>query len=335
MTKAPNLRLEVSLRLNDVANVEILENGDWVEFSSWLSSSYKGPAEELVGDPGFMAQQAWWKANGKFFDIINLPEEMGRLCFLEVLGSRLYPTLSNIQNPELIATHIGHGTSLNHDHNHNNDLHTEKPSNLAIMRTSKLVLERVVQAFWEQARLCFARARDLQVFATNSANLVQPTHFTNPGVPLAPNSINTLQRICLDFTVREYAHAFGLNVGWTNLVLPPIQTTRVLNLANIAPRLRDLEIHFPSAKHAALGTLPNSSKFYDVVPCQKTAIDRILTFAFNHIKHVRVIRLTGCIKNSTKAKWQARFAQFRRTGNDPPTLQAELTAIDQLNQSRV
>jgi hypothetical protein len=41
-------------------------------------------------------------------------------------------------------------------------------------------------------------------------------------------------------------------------------------------------------------------------------IDWIMTFVFEHIKHIRHINLLGCIKKSQKEKWLGMLAQQRK-----------------------
>lgn len=65
------------------------------------------------------------------------------------------------------------------------------------------------------------------------------------------------------------------------------------------------------------------------------AVDWILTFAFEHIKDIKTVHLTGCIKNATRKKWESRLQRYRYVGEIPATLHEEKEVIREMIKGRM
>ena len=93
------------------------------------------------------------------------------------------------------------------------------------------------------------------------------------------------------------------------------------------PQLKDLELVFGPTKWMLSNRKRYATRIreqewhpWDNVPCQKLLVDFVLASAWDHIRHVPAIKLSGYIKLSTKIKWKAAFEAYHSSGTEPAAL---------------
>lgn len=194
---------------------------------------------------------------------------------------------------------------------------------LAILHTNRQLYAETSDFLWKNTTKCFQQTSDFSQFLHH--RLQDPSDF------------NTLRSLELSFSHREYIYLFKVplppftqpSTGWNNEV---IHLWGCDGLADKLPTLTHVQkfsLRFTSPFDALIEDPwgytgdKNGHEWYtdrndnrDVhgfqATCLRTIVDWILTFAKNYIKHFPEIELGGAIKDSTKLKFDAIFADEKK-----------------------
>ena len=232
---------------------------------------------------------------------MDLPIELRRIIFEYVIApaGEVYPLRkvwrhgwrSNTTLEECENAHITLGIGYIREEARHGEFREPKeahekvlPPELALLCVSKQVKDEVLKAGWEGPKRCFY---DHQIF----------TAVADSKVGAAAN-FNFLGRIQLSFTNKAWFKFFGIEVESV------LHQTESESLAPYLARLNSLahlEIRFRAPDDGYPGDPWGEQAL--ATSCQTVMVDWIMTFAFESIKHIANINLTGCIKKPQKNKW--------------------------------
>lgn len=276
---------------------------------------------ELTDEHGVGHQQERWASNGKSFNLDELPGELMRHVFFEALQPRsaldllgISPAFDNPNGGKDPRYMFGTGIFVD-----------DMPANRELLLVSKEVQETAFEIVWIYSR---------QVFQT-SADFVRFYRVHNQ------LSYVTLNKVCFAFAMEDWAQVMGIpisnNVQRFNF--DPANPNRDHTLMQLLRQLQDLQIYFRSSKHTSppppvrtvAATEDREAEeeeakeprdypadaLLTVMPYQRVICNAILVYAWPWIKDVGKIRLSGCIKDSTKALWLERHLVYRFQGVEP------------------
>jgi hypothetical protein len=170
------------------------------------------------------------------------------------------------------------------------------PPSLNLLYVSKQVKEEALCIGWEYSKRCF----------------ISPYMFTSVAdskIGVAKR-LDVLGRIQLSFTVRSWFKFFGVEA------VPVFNQNLSASLGYYLGELKDtcnLEIRFRDPEDGYNGDPWGDNT--GATTCQTIIVDWILTWAFEHVKYIKYISLTGCVKKPQKEKWLEVLARQRADGD--------------------
>lgn len=255
-------------------------------------------------------QVTWWNNNGKHFRLLDLPPELRKLIYVEILGGGII--LPQVQGNRVtlgrgftVGTKDRPGSKLDPDIEH---------PNIQILRTSRQIYEEATDAVWEGAIQRFNWTSDFSEF-----NIHHIQHFGHPKV---------LTRVQFELPASLYFELIGISTqsDW------PFQSSRLGDEAVAIEALKNLQtvrsVDFrfisPYHENAIDPWIEDSVQLTSVGhSCQKTWIHWFFTLGFEQLrdwtykgydKENKItimktkITMSGCIKTSTREEWEAIFA---------------------------
>ncbi|KAF2838275.1 hypothetical protein M501DRAFT_1017296 [Patellaria atrata CBS 101060] len=276
------------------------------------------PHRDLCGQAGYDAQWRWWVRNGKTFDIMRLPSEIRELLYFHTLGFSITPVSKSIPpfpkaRPKWHAK-LGQRQcafallprgSPEQPVSPLHKMTTDRP-NLEILRLNKQIGEEALYMAWTRTPKYFS----------------MPWHAYGFFRALDTVPYTALRVLHLDFEMKDWFIFFGVSLpGIMNTFRSEFGCGKKLKEIT---QIQMLTMEFPSTKYGALydpwayidGLLSRGGATYPQTSCQKVLVDWILSFGFEYIKHIPRIELKGCVKDSTRRKWESIFDE-RREGKFP------------------
>ncbi|CAN9097592.1 unnamed protein product [Alternaria alternata] len=307
----------------------------WVLLKDWLLSSYKSvkrlsDGSGLVGEKGYRAQRKWWKLNGKYFRLFDLPAEVRMTVFEFALGPRIYPLAERDSG----SVRLGIGFSNWPDRDtpgrrmeERSFMHQSKRGlglglglqrvtgcsayepNIALLSVNRQTYIEALQAGWENTRKCF--------FST--------LHFSSVLAATTKPKYNWLNHIILDFTMIDWFDMFNLKDmldSEPRTYLQKGNSKSFSTLLSTLDKLSTLQLWFRSPDEGhwwypvgiqtiLVDKLNNIWDDNDVrrTCCQRTMVDLIMTFAWPCVKDLRAkVTVGGILKEDTKKKWNELLA---------------------------
>jgi hypothetical protein len=156
--------------------------------------------------------------------------------------------------------------------------------NLTLLYVSRQVHNEALTVGWSGPKRCFI---DNLVFTAVADSKVGIAH-----------NFKVLNKIQLDFTAKSWLKFFGLEID------PIFHEDESASFGRYLAGLGDqatLEIRFRDPDDGIGGDSWGLASGW--TSCQTVIIDWILTFAFQHVKHVKYINLSGHSKKPQKEKW--------------------------------
>ncbi|KAF2130386.1 hypothetical protein P153DRAFT_356163 [Dothidotthia symphoricarpi CBS 119687] len=277
----------------------------WMPLKTWLLSM-QSPTSRLDGERGFKAQRKWWRLNGQKFRLLDLPAEVRMLVFEHAFGPRLYPlsTVSahdafdeSARQNAAVKLGLGRYNAKDHANPHtglswltsgcpaNTIDYTVPAPNLALLRVSKQVFREALCAGWENTRKTF----------------FSPRHFASVLDAGITPSFNWLNKLILDFSMKEWFEFFGI----TFRPVFHMEFAECLGyLLLTLPTLVSLQIWFRSPddgwKYSPWGCFDTLSLY---ICCQRTMVDWVMTFAWPFVKDLPKVIIGGAVKRDSKRKW--------------------------------
>ncbi|KAH6865969.1 hypothetical protein BKA58DRAFT_471887 [Alternaria rosae] len=232
---------------------------------SWVLSLVT-PSDGL-GENGWQLQRKWWASNGQSFPIMT---------------GKIYPDARRHRDLQGFVVTLGSRC--------NRSPSRADPPNYVVLRANKQIHEEALKAAWEGTTKHFAHWIWLEnvVYALNS-----------------PSGYYWLTHVQLCMSTSNCYEFLGMQVDPVLRLLP--RPSRACMLQDI-PTLKNLGIVFGTPysydSNPWFGTRRLDGLPIEQHPCHKIMVEWGLIFAFPYLKHIPNVRLTGCIKTSTKLKWE-------------------------------
>ncbi|KAF1957027.1 hypothetical protein CC80DRAFT_593040 [Byssothecium circinans] len=288
--------------LNGIAQLEVMTVEEdmklWMDLRAWMRKTFEwhDPFEATLLGYQHEEMDFWWRGNGKYFRLLKLPLELREMIYLAAIGHIIIPKAEKI-----ITFGTGYSYGEKGRPGLTRDPNIERP-NLNLLLVSRQIKQEVNGAVWMQA---YKRFR-----ATTRIEL--PHHAFRRYKELAPP--RALNRLQLEMSAACYFDFICYSMEPGPVVSTPPDGLRVRALHGI-PSLRYLDFRFMSPKHPD-AVCPWSYENLRIRStgigseiahsCQETWIDWFFTLAFDQLPKLRV-SMSGCIKDSTRAKWEPRF----------------------------
>lgn len=325
----------------DIAALEALDvdaTKAWIPLRDWMIEKYEWHDTYERKLPRFQQEEmtTWWESNGKHFALLDLPGEMREALYLEIIGRVIVPRVKTCASREKIITVgslFGNGRNVNPENTIVVDKKTGnrhrkgskeiaifgnglrggqgrpgarldpeiEPPNLAILATCRRVHDEVLDAVWRQATKRFRAS------SCNHLALANKDRVPLPDIKfkkLAPP--NALRKVQLEFSARCYFQLLAIEPAQEHPFLRKTRGGFHIAMLKAINTIQDLDFRFMSPKHrdavcpwywGTLGMHKHS--------CQKTWVDWFFTFALAHLDGCNFnITMSGCVKNSTRAKWE-------------------------------
>ncbi|KAF2794800.1 hypothetical protein K505DRAFT_360752 [Melanomma pulvis-pyrius CBS 109.77] len=310
----------------EIDSFEVNYKSNWIPLKTFIDSppiltdTSLNWAKYREEKGGYVWQYNWWQNNGRHFRLLDLPEELRRQIFIQVLGPEVYPQKkrgSGHNEKDIKPMVLRQGCTyeyLDRDTARaTEDIipYRESKPNRAIFYLNKQVLREARRAGWEGTLKCFKYYQD---FPHYDGSLDR--HSSGAGGNMDSYgmlSFNYLNRVSLNLGNDGYFALFGLNCQPFRLeneypnprFLEIMKSTQYLELCFRNP--------FEGWSNDPWCTLHDAMDLpaKDRGSCQKIIVDWILTFAKPYIEHIPKIELTGFIKHSTKGKWDTIFEEQR------------------------
>jgi hypothetical protein len=310
-----------------VDKVHVRQGGEWIPLIEWMLQ---------LADTGILIKRSiaqstylWHRRSKQQFRLMDLPVELRLLIFERIIaptgevyplsqanhfGSLEYTTQQQRKNAHII---LGLGYSRDcsilsrmmwvgdyRDYVPTEDRVTTPPPNLNLLFVSKAVNAEALRAGWEGVKRCFIDHKIFAAVADSKVGVAQ--------------RFNCLGRIQLSFDNAGWFDFFGVKVG---LILEQTQSESLGHYLSRLNHRASLEIRFRDPSDGAIGDpwygrgdttiadCPHPS-------CQTVLIDWILALAYQHIKHIRDVRIVGCVRKPQKQKWQAILGKRMEYDND-------------------
>ncbi|KAK3110228.1 hypothetical protein LTR53_015692 [Teratosphaeriaceae sp. CCFEE 6253] len=301
--------------------------------SEWLAGLGVPELEHCTGARGYDLQHKWWSRRGKFCDFLALPVLVQRKILLHVVGevcavvdrSSSQPAYL-LQAPESrIEAFVSCNWFPTYAWNNNT-----VPICQSILRTNKTVRQEMQNIMQHHVTKRFGRA-----------HIFDELTF----LPEFPR-LDFLSRLQLALSDRDFLHFIGADVECAepHRIYSDFPGCPAVALSTM-PNVRYLEFYFESI-HSCKGCLrPCAKPIRDDQngndepglttgacelerPCRKAMVDYVLCFAYEYVKHISKINLTGYIKDSTKQRWlRLLHIVYDRRNSDVQRLDERLEAL--------
>lgn len=271
-------------------------------------------------------QADWWAANGLKFNFIGLPAELRTNIYRQVIGPYVWPRfpiwssgpqewqhelcLFDVDSPDHYLSALYHPKFSDQYHFDPNGARIPSPTALPIV--NRQIQNEYLKVLFENTYKHFKRTWDF----VEMIPYMQTIHF------------NCLRRISLGLMNSEFFDLIGVYAdrdlrslfqsGHTPAIemLGHIETLECLNFHfQMSPQVEydvpDADFEIPWRTFAD----PWAHKWSTRPPhvsCQKIIVDWILTLAFDYIRQIREVTLSGHVKLSTRAKWETIFADEQK-----------------------
>ncbi|KAL6712182.1 hypothetical protein ACN47E_000059 [Coniothyrium glycines] len=302
----------MSSKMTSSAAAWIRMTYDWNEKLDW---------EMRFTEDQFEEQRLWWQGTGQHFRLLDLPLELRETVYLQVIGPVVVPIVHSSTNKDKNSAHnnvLGHGHSYGPPRydgaRRDPNVH---PPNLDILRTNKQIHGEALKVAY-----CDTTKR----LRHNARNIIETILAESPHPAF-------LRRVQLELSALHYFQSIAIKPAFRNpwrksASSPPRSAPRPASsarkipahISNISFRLSDLtvfpslhflDLRFISPKHATAvcpWTRALDPANHTDHSCQKVWIDYFLVFAWDTLRHLHArgvaLSLSGCIKHSTRAKWQ-------------------------------
>jgi hypothetical protein len=300
-----------------LTDLEVKSSEDWQSFLEWEASALE--MLEIYGD-SLIEQSAWWADNGMVFQLMDLPLELRETIFDEITGPYLWPHTARLQPVQLEQTYT--------------------QSSLEPIRMFDPTMVNWRDPTWKRL------IGSLQFHLDPSGNRPPSTSIIGTNTQIKSEFCNNAYRnvtmhfqddFNLQLAIRSpqiSCHIRSISIGYPNSFLfkfvgfeqdprqPFIPTDRIpVKILCQLKTLEHLEFHFqvtppdPSNRMACLEPFLRriQTNNMTVVTCQKVLVDWFLTLALVYIRHIPHISISGHVKNSTRANWEAIFEDERQS----------------------
>jgi hypothetical protein len=275
-----------------------------MSFAGWLADLKDPPDDGIFKEEGWKEQHAWWMANGKTFNIMQLPTELRLLILEQAVGVEHYPGHQD-QGP---FSFLGAGSEKLRYPSWYSSFPADPTKRLIPMPNTNILFT---------CKQLYSETRHHLLYGSSKAFLDDSMldQYLHYRPRRSSGSLDFLVHLDLDFSLGDYLGFFGFHRPFRILQHP--KTVPAIQLKSLAT-LKTLGLHFRSTLLSASENpfrVPSSlvgtrSDGYST-PCQKISVDWILTCAKQYIEHIPRVYLTGYIKTSTKTKWETILADER------------------------
>ncbi|KAF1850154.1 uncharacterized protein K460DRAFT_350253 [Cucurbitaria berberidis CBS 394.84] len=284
-----------------VDKIHVRVKGVWVPIKDWL---LRFADTDLLRRRGTTSVTYFFRKRSKQpFRLMDLPVEIRLMIFEFAIApaGKVYPRSKASKNdwPADVSKvkpqdeHITLGIGYNNTSSQRVEVYQETPPpNLSLLYINKKVKDEALKAGWEGLKRCFV---DYPAFSSVAESKI--------GVA---TRFNILGHIELSFTSKAWFEFFGIEVK------PIIHLTESISLGHHLTRLNErthLEIRFRDPEDGYIGD-PWGETF-ERTTCQTIMVDHILTLAFEHIKHIKDIKITGFVRKPQKDYWHDILAKER------------------------
>jgi hypothetical protein len=282
----------IKLNIEDVA---MGVAGRWWSFLEWMKVEYGS----RTGNNYTLFD--WWQVNGRKFRFMDLPYEL-RMCIYEQITSPYiwpHPALKaekiNYFCPEVYSKDLHRPAGLGELFLRAPSGH-RAPSPTSLPAVNKQIAEEFREFVAKHTQPHFRFPRQLRLLLDN------------------PKFTHSLRRVAIGAPNWRFFRLLGYK-GTMWSPFQPAQETTLISMFKEITTLEHLDFHFQTAMSQSVTWDPWSRvRAYNGqndVSCQKVFVDWFLTFALEHIRHVRKITLSGHVKASTREKWEAIFEEER------------------------
>lgn len=335
---------EVSI--NDMQVFDVQYTKSWMPLCDWMRMEFEWhDAREWKQDGGRQLQLDnqvfWWNSNGKHFPFLRLPAEMRELIYLEIIGGGII--VPQVRSSETAGSTItlghgllngpmdGPGSKLDPDIDHPNP---------RILLVNRQVRVEATNTIWRRAVKRLNPTSNLTIY-----NIHQIRHHGHPGA---------LNRIQLEMNAARYFKLIGITPSqWQPFGQTAATTVTIASLKALRT-VKYLDFRFISPKHehalcpwgaitprpSAVAPWPGAitpwpgaitrSSIPTYHSCQRIWIDWFFTFALKQLRGWKCqwrdndlklvtrdvqITMSGCIKTSTRNKWEQIFKAVHDSGD--------------------
>jgi hypothetical protein len=273
----------------NVETIHVRLDSEWLPVQQWLVQL----ADEsiLAKRSTFSITYFWHKRGGKHFRLMDLPVELRLMIFDRMIApsGEIYPLnkalllafrQATIAQPTHEYSYITLGGGYRKDDITSGSMYEPEPwaleyrepvppPNLNLLYVSKQVKEEALRIGWEYSKRCFINPYIFTTVADSKIGVAK--------------RFDVLGRIQLSFTVRSWFKFFGVEA------VPVFNQDLSASLGYYLGELKDtckLEIRFRDPEDGYNGDPWGTST--GSTTCQTVIVDWILTWAFEHIKHMKI-----------------------------------------------
>ena len=275
------------------SDLEVGIPGHWMSLENWLSkklSSLQRSRSE---------QQKLWSTDRDTFRLLDLPYEIRALIYEYITGPYVWPRLADRgQSLEIFGQSMWQ-YSQGHQYMCNPGGH--RPPNLSNIQ----FVSKQIRTEFHKIAMTSTTPHFL-----HSSTLVDVVPFLHG---------NWLHRISLGFPNYFYFYFLGFDSDrrMRHSSQAPIQILRKI------PTLTHLDLHFQVSRYA---NTPHENHIHSTshdpwnlwahnrtneISCQKVLLDWFFTIALETLRGIRFVTMSGHVKYSTRAKWEAIFDDER------------------------
>lgn len=327
----------------DIVHLEVLDvegTKSWMDIRIWMRKTleWHDGYDRKFPELQYEEQAIWWRNNGKAFCLMQLPPEVRDIIYTHALGPIILPQArTRVVFPDhavgfpTISNHISLG--LGHTHGKKGRLGAKQDPdidrpNLALLLVSRQVRDEALDAAWRcttkrfratiasASLLCFRKPPDQDKLILQMKELGPPS---------------VLNYVQLEFSAACYFELIGIQPqqGRPMARLQPPPGRLSIHMLKKIPTIRTLDFRFMSPKHPSAVCPWNAPSPFDYYSpqkphsCQKVWVDWFFTLALDQLGHCSFkITMSGCVKDSTRAKWEPIFEAESKGLKHDMTLQA-------------